>query len=185
MFFSDFQATDALNEIDFTPETFKKDSEKGNIYRSSESARHFDEKQILSMITEIIKQPQIAHKSPSESWRGQSIYSERDGTPLKFSSTPSLFQERDWAAAEARSSVRKTNTFGRNHLNLGNDENAQPQMPPKSATVDTPRSTTSPRSRRSRDLTYSPNSSFASPMPSFMFSRPTTPVAPPGFHPPF
>ncbi|KAG5338112.1 hypothetical protein C0989_008245 [Termitomyces sp. Mn162] len=124
------QATAALDDIDFTPETFRNDTEKGDTHRSTESARHIDEERILEIITEYIKEPRAAQKSP-KSWHGHSVYSKNEA-PLRISSTPSLLQERDWAAVKARPSVRRTDTFGNNHLNLESDGYMEPQMRSKS-----------------------------------------------------
>ncbi|KNZ71879.1 hypothetical protein J132_05704 [Termitomyces sp. J132] len=125
------QATAALDDIDFTPETFRNDTEKGDTHRSTESARHIDEERILEIITEYIKEPRAAQKSP-KSWHGHSVYSKNEA-PLRISSTPSLLQERDWAAVKARPSVRRTDTFGNNHLNLESDGYMEPQMRSKSS----------------------------------------------------
>lgn len=115
------------------------------------------------MIAEYIKQPQVAHQPTSKRRRGQSIYSEKSGIPLKLSSTPSLIQERDWAAAGERSSVHRINTFSRDHLKPRSDGYQQIQTPTTSAGVS---------SKKSRDLIPSRHSSFASPMSPSMYLPP-------------
>ncbi|KAG6908705.1 hypothetical protein DXG01_003638 [Tephrocybe rancida] len=165
------QASDALEGVDFTPVSFSMDGEKDDTYGATfnESPRYLDEKFTLDTNTIHVQQPQAAYKSATKGRRGQSVYSEKNGTPVKLSSTPSLFKERNRAVTKARSSARRTKAFDGDHLNLGRDGYSQPQMPVRSATATTTRST------RSRDLTSSPRSSIASSTPSS--SGPATPPA--------
>ncbi|KAG6889867.1 hypothetical protein C0992_003763 [Termitomyces sp. T32_za158] len=161
--------------MNFTPETFRNDDEKDSTYRNTRD--YIDEKQIRQMITEYIKQPQVVHESTSKRRRGRSVYSEKVGTPLKLSTTPALFRERHWTAAETSPSLQRTNSPGRDDSSPRGDEYKQRLLPLKYSTMD------SPLSKRSRDLTSS-LSSFASPMPPSMFTPPSASVPPPGYHAP-
>ncbi|KAF8064161.1 hypothetical protein FPV67DRAFT_1420008 [Lyophyllum atratum] len=170
------QVSDVLEGADFTPVYFSKDAEKRNTFNVNlnDNTRYLDEKYPSDMTKGYIQQPEVSYSSNSKAPRGQSVYSENSGMPVKLSSTPSLFQERDRAAARA-ASTRRSKAFGGDHLNLGRDGYSQPQMPPRSATP----STRTRASHRSRDLTSSPRSSVtsATPDPSPTSTRSATPPA--------
>ncbi|GLB44647.1 hypothetical protein LshimejAT787_1702740 [Lyophyllum shimeji] len=175
------QVSDALDGVDFTPVYFSKDAEKGNTFNVTlnDSPRYLDEKYSTDSMTSPVQQPELTYNTVPRAPRGQSVYSTASGMPVKLSSTPSLFQERDRAASRA-ASARRTKAFGGNHLNLGRDGYTQPQMPPRSATP----SIRTKASRRSRNLTApSPRSSLGStsapPDPSPTQTRAGTPPAMP------
>jgi len=168
------QVSDALEGVDFTPVYFNKDAEKGNMFNDklNDSDPDLDEKYPADVTAGYIQQPELSYKSASKSSRGQSVYSERSGIPVKLSSTPSLFQERDRAATRA-ASTRWNKAFGGNLSVLGRDGYAQPRMPSMSATP----STRSRASDRSRDLTLSSQSSFRTATRPSALSRSVTPPA--------
>jgi len=172
------QVSDALDGVDFTPVYFSKDAEKGNTFdvKLNRSPYSLDEKYSSDLTMAYIQQPELSYNSASKAPRGQSVYSQKSGTPVKLSSTPSLFQERDRAATRAVS-TRRTKTFGGTHLNLGRDGYTQPQIPPGSAAP----SIRTRASHRSRDLTSSPRSSVGSTSPELSpaQTRAATPPAVP------
>ncbi|KAG5651831.1 hypothetical protein H0H81_007263 [Sphagnurus paluster] len=165
------QVSEALEGVNFTPVYFSGDSEKGNTFKVSlnQTLYEKDSKHSSETSVDSIQQPELSynsHRAP----RGESVYSETTGAPVKLSSTPSLFQERDRAAARA-ASARRNRAFGGAPLNLGSDGYTQPQIPLRSATSLSSRSRTSTL-RRSRDLTPSPRLSIVS---SVIPSRSGTP----------
>ncbi|KAJ3514816.1 hypothetical protein NLJ89_g2146 [Agrocybe chaxingu] len=186
------QVTEALDGVDFTPVYFPKgrevDPEKATALETKLSEKSDD-----AHLTTVIALPLAAQQSPTErKQRGESIYSEQDGTPIFLSSSPPLVS--DLAPAPSlRSSRSLRSTRSRlskpppqrstslrsvriEEKKQGKSDSGVPVVPPSVRPA--PRVLTAP-GRRYRDSKSPIRLSPASPSPRVPL--PPAPSPPPGY----